>query len=88
MVSDFIFHLRDDEAYLRDVKTTNRLLKSGAKQCVCLIQIITLARTSFLAFKSLAVISNVTLKKLLRTLLLNCHFSSSVFDVFEIFIMA
>ena len=29
MVSDFIFHLRDNLAYLRDVKTTNRPLSCG-----------------------------------------------------------
>ena len=33
MVSDFIFHLRDNQAYLRDVKTTNKRNKEKKKKC-------------------------------------------------------
>ena len=31
MVSDFIFHLRDNLAYLRDVKTTNKINTKRAR---------------------------------------------------------
>ncbi len=37
MVSDFIFHLRDNQAYLRDVKTTNKENKEKKKNVLELL---------------------------------------------------